>query len=413
MWGHRKALARGWDVLKAVNLNLGEDDLSAANEVAKLRVVDNFSAGGGFEGMGAGWSQAARDRGHDVKTAEIMYAGNPNKEYDVDLGYMPDLPGDILQYDLDDYLSLFGGKTPDVFFSSPPCEGNSVAAFGSKPWADWEGQDKKKKDFNRARNAGDANFFMREGVGPTATNAKSQGGRALLLHQLDMIDQLQDYRLNNEGRDADDPMYWWLENPTGMMRFQPELGARNLAQPLRDFKGQPVKPRRGQQTPWSSVTHASYSGPFAEMLGFDRHDIPGHPPIPSRKPTDLWTNASNIWQPRPHTAIGLAADAPELNMSLEELQAKFGNRVKEVPTAPKRPGHAGKYHQWAPRGARSGTQGVGDHKMPSGLTMPKYQMRSLIPYGLGLDAITAVERAKAGMPGLYPSLGSGTQQSLF
>tara|TARA_R100000951_G_scaffold24642_2_gene20822 strand:- start:29730 stop:30965 length:1236 start_codon:yes stop_codon:yes gene_type:complete len=411
MWGHRKALAGGWNLLKT--LNLEEDDLSAADDVAKLRVMDNFAAGGANKDIRAGWSGAALDRGHDVKTAEIMYAGNPDKEYDVDLGYMPDLAGDILQYDLDDYLSLFGGKTPDVFFSSPPCEGNSVAAFGSKPWEDWEGQDKKKKDFNRARNAGDAEFFMQPGVGPTATNAKSQVGRELLLHQLGMIDQLQDYRLNNEGLDADDPMYWWLENPTGMMRFQPELGARNLAQPLKDFKGGNVKQRRGQQTPWPSVTHASYSGPFAELLGFERNDIPGHPALPSRKPTDLWTNATNIWQPRPHTAIGLAADAPELTTSLEELRARLGNRIKEVPTAPKRPGHAGKYHAWAPRGARSGTQGIGDYKMPGGLTMPKYQMRSLIPYGLGLDAIMAVERAKAGMPGLYPSLGSGAQQSLF
>ena len=226
-------------------------------------------------------------------------------------------------------------------------------------------------------------------------------------HSLKLIDGLQDYRLNNEGLDPDDPMYWWLENPTGMMRFQPELGTRHLAQPLG------MKPRTGQQTPHPSVTHSSYSGPFAEELGFDRHDIPGHPAIPSRKPTDLWTNAQGIWQPRPHTKIGLAADAPELSSSLEELQANLGNRIKEVPTAPKRPGHAGKYHAWAPRGARSGTQGIGDYKMPSGLTMPKYQMRSLIPYGLGLDAITAVERAKAGIPGLYPSLGSGVQQSLF
>ncbi len=34
--------------------------------------------------------------GHNVLTNEIMYAGNPIKEYDIDLGYMPDFAGDIL-----------------------------------------------------------------------------------------------------------------------------------------------------------------------------------------------------------------------------------------------------------------------------------------------------------------------------
>jgi hypothetical protein len=36
--------------------------------------------------------------------------------------------------------------------------------------------------------------------------------------------------------------------------------------------------------------------------------------------------------------------------------------------------------------------------MPDGTVIPKYQMRSLIPYGLGLDTIMAVERALRGEP---------------
>ena len=233
--------------------------------------------------LSAGWSQAARDRGHDVRTAEIMYAGNPDKDFDVDLGYMPDLPGDIRQYELDDFLRVFGGKTPDVWYASPPCEGHSVAAFGSKPWSDWKGDKKKKEDFNRARNMGDAAYFMREGVGPTASNESSQMGRELLLQQLKLIDEMQDYRLHNEGRDADDPMYYWLENPTGMMRFQPELAMRPLAQPLIDYKGKPVKPRKGSQTPWPSVTHASYSGSLSlNYLGSTDTTFPAihqYPPV--------------------------------------------------------------------------------------------------------------------------------------
>ena len=85
--------------------------------------------------------------------------------------------------------------------------------------------------------------------------------------------------------------------------------------------------------------------------------------MPSRKPTDLWTNASDIWTPRPHTRVGK---------------------------------HGGIFHAHAPRGAKTGVQAVEDWTTPQGLRIPKYHMRSLIPYGLGLDTIQAVERAKRG-----------------
>jgi len=377
----------------------------------RMNVLETFAGAGGNEEIPAGWGQAARDRGHNVFRNEIMYAGNKDEIddkgkawADVDLGYIPEMPGNILNYSAQDIIAMLGGKTPDVFYASPPCEGHSISAR-MQGWGDWKGLEDKKKAFNRARNTGDAEFFNDLSVGPTPTNDAAVQGRALMNHTLKLIDDLQDYRLNNEGLDPDDPMYWWMENPTGMMRFQPEVGMRPLAQPLG------VK-RRGTRSPAPSVTHASYSGPMAERLGFESHPIPGHPAIPSRKPTDLWTNAGDIWMPREHTKVGLHQDAPELNMTLEELQSIFGNRITEVPTLGKTPGDAGVYHQFAPRGARSGTQGVGAFTTPSGTRIPAYHAKSLIPYGLGLDTIIAVERARQGLTEPYP-LPRGAQRRLF
>lgn len=369
-----------------------------------LNVLETFAGAGGNPEVHAGWGQAARDRGHNVLRNEIMYSGHPDKQWNVDLGYMPELAGDIRNFSAEDIISMFGGKTPDVFYASPPCEGSSIGAR-MQGWSDWKGLQAKKDAFNRARNRGDAEFFNDPSVGPTPTNDAAHEGRALMNHTLKLIDDLQDFRMNNEGRDADDPMYWWMENPTGMMRFQPEVGVRPIAQPWG------VK-RTGKQVPMSSVTHSSYSGPAAERLGYEPHPIPGHPAIPSRKPTDLWTNSGNIWVPREHTAIGLHPDAPELKMTLEEFREKFGKRFTELPTLPKTPGDAGVYHAYAPRGAQTGTQGVSSFRTQSGTRIPAYHAKSLIPYGLGLDTIIAVERARRGMSDPYP-LPRGAQKKLF
>jgi hypothetical protein len=373
-----------WNVMKADRMN----------------VLEGFAGAGGNDDILAGWSQAARDRGHNTLRNEIMHLGNTEEPWaNYDLGYTPELPGNILNYSALDIVNRLNGKTPDVAFFSPPCEGHSVSAR-MQGWLDWAGQKKKKDAFNRARNTGDAEFFQDPSVGPTPGNEPAVMGRKLMNHTLKLIDDLQDYRMNIEGRDADDPMYWWVENPTGMMRYQPEMGMRPLAQP-------PGTNLKGSAIPNPSITHASYSGPFAEeILGMPRHDIPGHPAIPSRKPTDLWTNAGDIWLPRPHTKRGLHPDAPVFDQALDELQSIYGKRVESVPRREdvRSFGDAGLYHAWGPRGAKTGTQGIKPLTLPNGVKLPQYHMKSLIPYGLGLDAIIAVERARAGETTPYPML---------
>jgi len=365
----------------------------------ELNVVETYAGAGGHDDIHAGWGQAARDRGHNVLRNEIMYAGNPEEKWaDYDLGYMPELPGNILNFSAQDIINQLNGKTPECVLCFPPCEGHSVSAR-MQGWTDWMGDKKKKDAFNRARNEGDLDYFKDPSVGPTPGNDAARTGRELMNHTLKLIDDLQDYRTNHEGRDKDDPMYHWLENPTGMMRYQPEMGGRTLGQP----HGTNLK---GKDIPFPTINHASYSGPFAEMLGMPRHDIPNHPSMPSRKPTDLWTNASDIWRPRPHTRRGLHQDAPVFDTPLGELQAKFGNRVEEVPKREnvKRFGDAGVYHEWGPRGAKTGTQGIKGFELKDGTKIPKYHAKSLIPYGLGEDTIIAVERALAGNQSQYPIL---------
>lgn len=371
----------------------------------KLNVVETYAGAGGLDEIHAGWGQAARDRGHNVLRNEIMYAGNPDEKWaDYDLGYMPELPGNILNFGAQDIIDQLDGKTPDVFYASPPCEGHSVSAR-MQGWTDWAGEKKKKDAFNRARNEGDADYFKDPSVGPTPGNDAARTGRQLMNHTLKLIDDLQDYRMNNEGRDNDDPMYWWLENPTGMMRYQPEMGMRTLGQP----QGTKLK---GRDIPFPTITHSSYSGPFAENIGMPRHDIPGHPSLPSRKPTDLWTNASDVWMPRPHTRRGLHQNAPVFDADLADLQGKYGKRVEEVPKREdvRRFGDSGVYHEWGPRGAKTGTQGIKPLNLPSGIRIPKYHMKSLIPYGLGEDTIVAVERALAGIKGAYPMVQRGDEK---
>tara|TARA_R110000824_G_scaffold216498_2_gene403121 strand:- start:237 stop:782 length:546 start_codon:yes stop_codon:yes gene_type:complete len=134
-------------------------------------------------------------------------------------------------------------------------------------------------------------------------------------------------------------LFWWLENPRGMMRYQPELSAISRV----------------------TVTHGSYHDPAASHFGLpgDAHvGMPeGH--LPPCKPTDLWGDFPGTWTPRPY------------------LQKKFG----------------GILYMKAPRGSRTGIQGMdGSAKSPSGEKIGAYWVRSLIPFYLGWDTITAVER---------------------
>lgn len=108
-----------------------------------------------FSGLG-GWSAAFRDRGHNVFTVDIA----------ADLA--PTLCADILEVKVSDF------PKPDVILASPPCQCFSVITIG-RYWENGE-------------------------PGSEALHALK-----IVRHTLDLI---YDSR----------PRFWFLENPTGMLR---------------------------------------------------------------------------------------------------------------------------------------------------------------------------------------------------
>ena len=307
-----------------------------------LRVFESFTGASGHPNVEAGWTKEAKRRGHDVKLGE----------YETQW-YEPDLPGDILQYTAQDILDLYGGEAPDLFCASPPCEGFSIAGAISSNWDDWTPE--KKRAFNIARYKGDSSYFDDLDVGPIPSSERAHRGRRLLNHTLNQIDDLLEVNPN---------MLYFVENPTGMMRYQPEIGRRNDLLIPSDLTDPQYRAMMRGGNPPPSITHSSYSGPLSQKLVGRLGSLPGHPigALPSRKATDLFTNASPYFQGR------------------RRSRNKFD---------------AGIYHAPAPRGAKTGIQGLEDYTDPeTGVEIPKYWLRSLIPYELGVDVIDALERMK-------------------
>lgn len=117
-----------------------------------MRVLDLFA------GLG-GWSNVARERGHEVRTL------------DNDPRFGCDYTMDILRVT----PATFGDWRPDIILASPPCEAFSVAAFG-KNW--------------------------HPGFVPTIKAA----------HALNLVNQTR-YLI-----EAMVPSFWVIENPRGLLR---------------------------------------------------------------------------------------------------------------------------------------------------------------------------------------------------
>lgn len=120
-----------------------------------MTVIDLFSGLGGF-------SQAFKDRGHDVITV------------DVDERFNPDICEDIMAID----VNLFQ-DSPEVLLASPPCEKFSVAAISHN----WEAI----------------------GAERCPRNVDTVMALGYVAKTLWLVEQL-------------DPHYWVMENPMGMLR---------------------------------------------------------------------------------------------------------------------------------------------------------------------------------------------------
>jgi site-specific DNA-cytosine methylase len=190
-----------------------------------MKVLELFSGSRTF-------SKVAEETGHETFSVDINdFEGT-------------DYVTDLLDIDLDKIPFK-----PDIIWASPPCTGFSVASIGVH-WALPAPGARSTQVNNRI---------------PKTETARI--GLALLRKTLEIIRHF-------------DPQYWYIENPRGMMRKMPEVGAL-----------------------WrNTVTYCQY--------GEER-----------MKPTDIWTNDLK-WRPRP--------------------ACKNGDPC----------------HVAAPRGSRTGTQGI-------------------------------------------------------
>ncbi len=133
-----------------------------------MRVLDLFA---GLHG----WSQAFKDRGHDVRTLEI----NPKQPATYCM--------DIRDFAKNPRLFL-GGWVPDVILASPPCQGFSTATMG-KSWS--------------MGHEHDSVLGERRPKTPRAAE-----GVELVQAALRVVRDLN-------------PRWWWLENPRATLRKLP------------------------------------------------------------------------------------------------------------------------------------------------------------------------------------------------
>jgi len=127
-----------------------------------MNVLDLFSGLGGF-------SQAFKDKGHNVCTVDIDNKFNPDVCKDI-MNITKDTFNGILEY----YGALNGNKEFQVILASPPCNCFSVASIGHH-WKNGLPDEDTKKSIE------------------------------IIKHTLNLIIDLH-------------PKYWFLENPRAMLR---------------------------------------------------------------------------------------------------------------------------------------------------------------------------------------------------
>jgi len=185
------------------------------------------------------------------ETARQLY-GWETFTVDFDPQFEPSLCMDILDVTPEIIIEKFG--RPDVIWASPPCQCFSVASIRHY----W--QDGKPK------------------------NEKTLHAIAIAKHTTELIKAI-------------DPLFWFIENPRGMLRKQPFMPQP----PVRKF-----------------VTYCQYGMPYM-------------------KPTDIWSNLDS-WQPK----------------SCKPIRGIYNKEVSHRTN--RQPPNAKYCHEVAPRGARTGVQ---------------------------------------------------------
>ena len=261
-----KAAMRAWTLL--------EGQLMKSND-HRLNVADLFSAVGGAVGpdgnpvVHAGWSTAARDRGHNVQTYDWDQHGGKRSNI------LPDHRVNILNLNADDMIDHFGGPI-DVLFASPPCEGWTLQQIGNT-WRKPKMSNETKRMLNQLRGTGEE-YPEELAAGWDPKNESGLMAQRTMQRTFDLIEDL---------REINPDMVAFVENPTSPLRYNPvSFGDWDMANVH----------HASYQEPASSELFGMGSEHFSPMLPERMHV--GHG-VPEKKPTDFFGYFPKDFVPRP------------------------------------------------------------------------------------------------------------------
>jgi hypothetical protein len=367
-----------------------------------LKAVDPLNMVELFAGLGAsplidylgegGWGGAARKRGHNVQGYELdpsLKQGDPN--YHI---------RDVMDMNAEEIMDDFNWEPIDAGVSSFPCKAFTTASgnkgfIWDQRWID-QYSDLTGKDWDPTKPTG----WHWDRVKPYYQQNRGQGQRLGFSGNVP-APSVDAYERDEMGRYLDmqgKPMMTRRGGksvPMGEEQVQSAIDRRVLGTDLmnqsrklfEDLKA--LNPRmfqafenpatgraRYQDTlsdlPMMTIDAASYRDPaHTQLFGLPQNQnlfemTPGK--LPALKPTDLFGYFPESFVPRPRLPRNLA----------------------------------GQFYEKAPRGTKSGIQGVGD--IPAGNLfsgsprIDKFHLRSVIPYWLGHDFIQSVEQDRGRQP---------------
>jgi len=424
------------------------DTLAKAHD-HPLNVAVGYSALGDMRGpdgqpvVHAGWGTPFHDRGHNVKTWDWDKHRKGSKSSWETVGLLPDYTADITALSADDFLNAFGGEPIDIAFFSPPCEGFSQQQIGQtfhqpEQWHDDSLRGKLKRQINMMRGTGEE---YPEDIKWMPKN--EAGARSLRTWQHTMEDIVGGLR------EANPDMKAVVENPQSALRYHPaSFGDYDMANIQHASYQEPASSQLFGMDQFSPTPPGReyLSGGIPELKPTDLY---GHFPR-GWTPRPRLMTAKNPKKDVLHGTNILYANAPgsgeKRNLERDEildLIAHGGNkdtmeRLRHTPQMnpqqrpnplsptgwdlneedhwwrskprgkmapgfyPQKPITTGtygnRYYAAAPGGSNAGINRMGQENLSfrnragQTITPDPYFIRSLIPYGEGLDFALALER---------------------
>ena len=462
------AFDQAWSLMKAL---LSEEvEWDSLSKQDRLDIAELFAGLGGSDFMGQGqgttpegvvfdrlgidgWGGAAKERGHNVQMWELepTLNLNPGGNYHT---------RDVLSMTADDVVDAFDGRVPDAMVASVPCTKYSMLGGG----IGWKTNDAvlqlldqfKPKRFEQIDAMTSAEIEAKRLKEEQRMDAYIQGGKkgtaprwaTRNLDDMELKTQLAWQSLKpiwERMREAGDPILGVdvhvPKTVDEMMYYQ--TGAR---EGLPKFKrGKPVKQSEAEETRSEVLNNKALLSHTTGMI--DDLVAMGMPHFLIENPRAKMRFQSEV-QPYPRLEIDMASYREPANRALfglpknpdfQQLEGLPGLKPTDlfgvmpdtfVPRPKLEPskknpivGARNVLYAEAPAGSKEGVQAM--KPVPAGQIYPgspkitDKHVRSVIPYSLGLDFITALERHygmpthRYDVPGLQHSVNPGTQAQIL